>query len=71
MHDYEIRILRADRSTNAVIEVMHISDHAAIRAAQKIAEARPFEVWRGLDCIYGRNTGPVTPQPRTRHAGLL
>jgi hypothetical protein len=71
VHDYEIRILRADRSTNAVIEVMHISDHAAIRAAQKIAEARPFEVWRGLDCIYGRNTGPVTPQPRTRHAGLL
>jgi hypothetical protein len=72
VHDYEIRILRADRSTHAVVEVMHISDHAAIRAAQKMAEARPFEVWRGLDCIYGRPSGPaVSQQPHVRRAGMI
>jgi hypothetical protein len=64
MHEYEIRILRADRTTNTVIEVMHLNDDAAIHAAKKFAEARPFEVWRGLDCIYGRAT-PVLRWPPT------
>jgi hypothetical protein len=54
MREYEIRILRADKTTASVIEVIHLNDNAAIRAAKKIAEARPFEVWRDLDCIYGR-----------------
>jgi hypothetical protein len=65
MHQYEIRILRADRNTDIVIEVMHLNDHAAIRAARKIAEARPFEVWRDLDCIYGRAapSDPLSPSP--------
>jgi hypothetical protein len=53
MHEYEIRILRADRTTDVLIEVIHLNDNAAIRAAKKMAEARPFEVWRDLDCIYG------------------
>jgi hypothetical protein len=53
MQEYEIRILHADRTTDAVLEVRHLNDNAAIRSARKIAEARPFEVWRGLDCIYG------------------
>jgi hypothetical protein len=55
MHEYEIRILHADRTTDTVIEVAHLNDNAAIRAAKKLAEARPFEVWRGLDCIYGEH----------------
>lgn len=64
MREYEIRILRADRKTDTIIEVVHLNDHAAIRAAKKFAEARPFEVWRGLDCIYdGRHTGPPAPSP--------
>ena len=58
MHGYEIRILRADKTTDAIIEVAHLNDHAAIRAAKKIPEARPFEVWRDLDCIYGRPSDP-------------
>jgi hypothetical protein len=58
MREYEIRILRTDRSTNVVIEVMHLSDHAAIRAAKKFAEGQPFEVWRGLDCVYGAVARP-------------
>jgi hypothetical protein len=53
MQVYEIRILHADRSTAIVIEMMHLSDNAAVRAGKKIAEARPFEVWRDLECIYG------------------
>src|SRR5258708_29314622 len=61
MREYEIRILRADRNTDTVIEVMHLNDHAAIRAAMKLAEARPFEVWRGLDCIY--DGGRIKPSP--------
>jgi hypothetical protein len=56
MHEYEIRILRADKTTAIVMEVVHLNDNAAIRTAKNIAEARPFEVWRGLDCIYGRAT---------------
>jgi hypothetical protein len=61
MHEYEIRILRADRSTAQILEVIHVSDHAAIRQAKKIAEACPFEVWRDLDCIYGRSSTHAQP----------
>ena len=53
MQAYEIRILHADRSTDMVLEMLHFSDNAAVRAGKKIAGARPFEVWRDLDCIYG------------------
>ena len=53
MHEYELRILNANRTTDLVIEVAHINDNAAIRQGRKIAEGRPFEVWRGLDCVYG------------------
>jgi hypothetical protein len=65
MHEYEIRILRADRSTSVVMETMQLNDNAAVRAGKKIAEARPFEVWRGLDCIYGSIRKPrlVVPTP--------
>lgn len=65
MHEYEIRILRTDRSTDTMIEGTHLDDHAAIRAARKFAEARPFEVWQDLDCIYSRRTNvdPLAPQP--------
>jgi hypothetical protein len=66
MREYEIRILRADKTTDLIMEVMHFSDKAAIRAAKKIAEARLFEVWRGLDCIFGRadgSGGAAGPRP--------
>jgi hypothetical protein len=57
MHEYEIRILHADGTADTVEQVMHLNDNAAIRAGRKIAEARPFEVWRDQDCIYGRASG--------------
>ena len=67
MQEYEIRILKTDRTSDTVIEVIHLNDHAAIRAAKKFAGTRPFEVWRGLDCIYGGDhnvPSPVPPNPR-------
>ena len=67
MQEYEIRILRADKSTATVIEVMHLNDNAAIRSARTIANSHPFEVWRGLDCVYGRDyprQAPAQPSPQ-------
>ena len=66
MQEYEIRILRADKSTATVIEVMHLNDNAAIRSARATANGHPFEVWRGLDCVYGRDypgRPPAQPPP--------
>ena len=70
MHEYEIRILRADKTTATVIEVLHLNDNAAIRSAKKMAEARPFEVWRGVNCVYGRADTPPNyhPSPPTPSA---
>jgi hypothetical protein len=62
MHGYEIRILSAGH-TIAVIEEMHFNDHGAVRSAKKIAGDRRFEVWRGLDCIYG--TDNTSREPKT------
>ncbi len=53
MREYEIRILRSDGACSAIIEQVQLNDHAAIRSGQKMAHGHPFEVWRGLDCIYG------------------
>jgi len=58
VREYEIRLLHADRTTDTIMMIMHFNDNAAIRAARKFAEARPFEVWRDMDCIYGRALSP-------------
>jgi hypothetical protein len=57
-----------------ITEEMHIGDHAAVRSAKNLAAGGPFEVWRGLDCIYeppklrqGRyQNWPGTPQSVAR-----
>ena len=61
MHEYEIRVL--SHGSEAVLEVMHLSDHAAIRAAKKLSGGAPFEVWRGLDCIHGTQHMVQPPSP--------
>jgi hypothetical protein len=63
MHQYEIRILHADKTTDIVIEGAHLSDLAAVRAAKRIAEERPFEVWRDLDCVYRRKGNRAALNP--------
>jgi hypothetical protein len=55
MHDYEIRILGSGkddgRRNHTIIEVMHLNDSTALRAARSWAGGRPFEVWRGIERI--------------------
>ena len=51
MREYEIRVLSSGHAT-LIIEQTHINDQAAVRSARKFAGNRPFEVWRGVDCIY-------------------
>ncbi len=55
MQDYEIRIFGPDKAqgsrNHTIIEVMHVNDSNAIRAARSLAAGRPFEVWRGIERI--------------------
>jgi hypothetical protein len=67
MHQYEIRILCANRNADAFIEVVHLNDHAAIRAAKKFAGPSQFEVWRGLDCIYDGGQTKSPPKSPSGH----
>jgi hypothetical protein len=54
MPEYEIRLLNDDRYSVAKIhERMLMDDESAISTAVRLADGAPFEVWRGLDCIYG------------------
>ena len=66
MREYEIRVL--SHGDEAVIEVMHLNDHAAVRSAKKLAGGNPFEVWRGLDCIYSPPDMPAVSTPRPASA---
>jgi len=52
MREYEIRVLSGGQII-LITSQLQVSDHAAINSALKIAADRPFEVWRGVDCIYG------------------
>jgi hypothetical protein len=54
MPEYEIRVLKADRYSSAIIfEQSYDDDEAAIGAASLLALGAEFEVWRDLDCVYG------------------
>ena len=61
MQDYEIRIL-GERHNHTIIEVMHLNDSSAIRAARSLAAGRRFEVWRGMERIDFEERG----KPATR-----
>lgn len=54
MPDYEIHVLKDDRYSAATIhEKTMMDDDAAISLASRLADGAPFEVWRGLHCVYG------------------
>lgn len=53
MHDYEIRILNPDGSAAIIAAEIYLCDSSAVRAAHAMADGLAFEVWRGMDCIYG------------------
>lgn len=65
MHEFETRILRPDGGPTLITTEVRLNDNAAIRSAQKLANGRKFEVWRGVDCIYGAGAipDPVPPSP--------
>jgi len=71
MQLYEIRILRNNGATQAVVKQMFINDFAAIRTAQQWADERLFEVWRDLECLYTLKPtigGRASGTPPTRAA---
>jgi hypothetical protein len=57
VNTYEIRIIRKGVKAPDVFSSSHISDHAAVRRAQALADAGDaIEVWRGAACVYA---GPL------------
>jgi len=69
MHAYEIRIL-SQGHTQTVIAEIYLSDYAAIRAGQKFAAGRAFEVWRGAECIYDNSNMPTHADGPSQGSGL-
>jgi hypothetical protein len=59
MHDYEIRILGNDGSASLIVAAIHLNDNAAIRSARILARAHKFEVWRGMNCVYGTDGAAI------------
>jgi len=54
MPAYEICVLKDDRySAAATHQRILLDDEAAISQGQRLAGSAPFEVWRGLDCVWG------------------
>ena len=53
----------------AVAAAIHLNDDAAIRSARKLAHAHRFEVWRGMDCIYGTEGAPIFNLRSARRPG--
>ena len=61
MQEYEIRIFQ-EKGTPAVVAMeVQLSDTAAVRSARRMARGKPFEVWRGLECITGLMKPPASP----------
>lgn len=53
MNSYEIRIVRRGMKRPDIFSSDHISDHAAVRRAQLLADDGDcIEVWRGAVCVY-------------------
>ena len=52
MKDYEIRVLNDDGKTSLIYFARHQDDCAAFQAAKEIADGQPFDLWRGMDCVF-------------------
>ena len=53
MYKYEFRVLNEDHTECSVTEEIHLDNYSAIRSARRLAVGRPFQVWLGLECIFG------------------
>jgi hypothetical protein len=58
MPDYEILILGDKANPKAIVEMQEGDDDNAIRSAARIADGRPFEVWREIACIHRSEPRP-------------
>ena len=58
MLEYEIVILGEDAHSKAIVEMQEGDDDDAIRSAARIADGRPFEVWREITCIHRSEPRP-------------
>ncbi len=63
MDQYEIRVMHDDGRTALILAAIYSDDNAAIRSARKVARDHKFEVWRGMDCVYGTQGATVIPLP--------
>jgi len=61
MQIYEIRVLDEEGKTALIASEVQLNDNAAIRSGKGIAAGKKFEVWRGMDCIYGIEPAPPPP----------
>ena len=52
LDNYEIRILLDAGEAATVAAPQNLNDFATIRAGKELAQGHPFEVWRGMNCIY-------------------
>jgi len=63
MQVYEIRVLDDNGKTSLIASEIRLNDSAAIRSAQALSGNKKFEVWRGMDCIYGIDPAPGPTAP--------
>lgn len=61
MDQYPICLMDDDGRTALIVAAIHLNDNAAVRSAQKIANRRKFEVWKGMECIYGTRDAQLSP----------
>jgi hypothetical protein len=61
MLDYEILILDENANPKAFVEILDGDDDDAVHSAARIANGRPFEVWRDIVCIH-RSVPHAAPQ---------
>lgn len=52
MPEYEVLILDKNANPAAFIETQQLDDEDAVRSAARIANGRPFEVWRDIFCVH-------------------
>ena len=64
MQEFEIRILNGAGGAAIVTSEIHLNENSAIRSAKKLANGRPFEVWRGDGLVCGRTGEVAVAGPR-------
>ena len=68
MYAYEIYILQSKGYPSIITAEIQLSDVAAFRSARKLAQGRPFEVWRGNERLYPEAFSPRPEAPADRPA---